>query len=57
MKNEILREVWKNRDKFAKRCHHNLNQMVRAIQKAERTGHNPVVDRTKKKPAKHHSFT
>ena len=55
MKNEILREVWDNRDKFARRYNHNLNLMVRALQRAERTGHNPIVDRTKKRPAKHHS--
>jgi hypothetical protein len=52
MKNEILSEVWKNRDNFARRCHHNLNLMVRAIQKVERTGRNPIVDRTKKRTTK-----
>jgi hypothetical protein len=52
MKNEILREVWDNRDKFARRCNHNLDLMVRAIQRVERTIHNRIVDRTKKKPNK-----
>jgi hypothetical protein len=53
MKNEILREVWDNRDKFARRCNHNLDLMVRAIRKVERTIRNRIVDRTKKKPNKH----
>jgi hypothetical protein len=52
MKNEILREVWKNRDKFARRCHYNLNLMVREIQKVERAGRSPMVDRTKKRTSK-----
>jgi hypothetical protein len=56
MKNEILREVWDNRDKFARRCNHNLDLIVRAIRRVERTIHNRIVDRTKKKPNKqfHH---
>jgi len=56
MKNEILREVRDNRDKFARRCNHNLDLMVRAIRRVERTIRNPIVDRTKKKPAKHRSI-
>ena len=55
MKNEILREVWDNRDKFAKRCNHNLDLMTRALKKVERRIHNPIIDRTKKRLAKHHS--
>jgi hypothetical protein len=55
MKNEILREVWDNRDKFAKRCKHNLNMMAEAIKKVEHKIRNPIMDRTKKRPSKHHS--
>jgi hypothetical protein len=52
MKNEILREVWQNRDKIAKRYKYDLDTMVKALQKMERSGRNPVVDRTKKKTDK-----
>ena len=54
MKNEILLEVWHNRDEFARRCNHNLNLMVEALQKVERSIRNPVVDRTKKTPDRRH---
>lgn len=50
MKNEILREVWRNRDEFARRCNHNLDLMAETLRKVERGIRNPVVDRTKKTP-------
>jgi len=50
MKNEILLEVWRNRDEFARRCNHNLDLMAETLQKVERGIRNPVVDRTKKTP-------
>jgi hypothetical protein len=49
MKNEILREVWETRDKFAARCRHNIDRMVKEIQRVERTARNPILDRTKKR--------
>jgi hypothetical protein len=49
MKNEILQEVWQSRDKVAKRYKYDLDTMVKALQKMERSGDNPIVDRTKKK--------
>jgi len=48
MKNEILREVWRNRDKFAKKCKHDLDLMAETLRKVECSIRNPVVDRTKK---------
>lgn len=47
MKNEILLEVWRNRDEFAKRCNYDLDVMVKMLQKVERNARNPLVDRTK----------
>ena len=48
MKNEILLEVWHNRDEFAKRCKYNLDVMVEMLQQVERAPWNPLVDKTKK---------
>jgi hypothetical protein len=55
MKNEILREVWDNRDKFARRCKHNLNLMAKTLREVEHRIDNQKVDRTRKTPAKHRS--
>jgi len=46
MKNEILSEVWRNRDEFARRYHYDLDEMVAALQEMERHPVNTVVDRT-----------
>jgi hypothetical protein len=48
MKNEILDEVWKSRDRFARRCKHNLSLMVKELRKVERTIGNPIINRSKK---------
>jgi len=48
MKNEILFEVWRNRDKFAKECNYNIDIMVGKLQRIERGFKNTLVDRTKK---------
>jgi len=48
MKNEILLEVWRNRDEFAKRCNYDLDVMVKTLQKVERDAGNPLVDKTNK---------
>jgi hypothetical protein len=47
MKSEILLEVWRNRDKFAKECNYNIDIMVGKLQRIERGSKNPLVDRTK----------
>jgi len=48
MKNEILLEVWRNRDKFAQRCNYDLDVMVKTLQKVECDAGNPLIDRTNK---------
>jgi len=50
MKNEILEEVWRNRDAFAKRCHYDLGCMMKEIRKVERDPRNPLVH-AKRTPA------
>ena len=52
MKNEILVEVWRNRDAFAKQCNYNLDLMVKKLQQIERDPRNPLVTRTKKTAAR-----
>jgi predicted TIM-barrel fold metal-dependent hydrolase len=52
MKNEILLEVWRNRDEFAKRCNYDLDVMVKTLQKIERNAGNLLVDGTKDTPTK-----
>ena len=41
--NEILREVWRNRDAFAKRHHYNLDAMVEELRQMERQSPNKLV--------------
>ncbi len=43
MKNEILTEVWRNRDAFAKRCNYSLRRMVQALQEIKKDPRNPLV--------------
>ncbi|MBF0103435.1 MAG: hypothetical protein HQK77_21240 [Desulfobacterales bacterium] len=47
MKNEILSEVWRNRDEFAKRHNYDLNAMVFTLQEMERHPLNTIVDKRK----------
>jgi hypothetical protein len=49
MKNEILLEVWRNRDAFARQHNYNLDLMVKTLQRIERDPHSPLLDRTKKR--------
>lgn len=50
--NEILLEVWRNRDEFAKRHNYNLNAMVATLQEMEQHPWNAIVDRRKETPNK-----
>lgn len=40
MKNDIMQEVWRNRDQMAERYEHNLDAIVAAMQERER---NPLT--------------
>jgi len=48
MKNEILQEVWRNRDEFAERCNYDLDVMVEALAQIERERRLTLVDKRKK---------
>ncbi len=45
MKNEILQEVWHNRDEFAKEYNYDIGAMVAALQEMEKHPLTPTVDR------------
>ena len=46
--NEILEEVWRNRDAFAERHHYDLDAMVEELRQMERRSTNKLVDRSEK---------
>jgi hypothetical protein len=50
MKNELLEEVWRARDEFARKCNYDLDAMVAALQEMERHSHSRLVDRRKQAP-------
>ncbi len=50
MKNEILEEVWHNRDAFAREHGYDIDAMVAALQKDEQNSLNVIVDRRKGAP-------
>ncbi len=45
MKNEILQEVWHNRDEFAKEHNYDIDAMVAALQEMEKHPLTRTVDR------------
>ena len=44
-KDEIIAEVWRNRDAFARAHHHDLSQIVAELRKRENEHPQRVVDR------------
>jgi len=52
MKNELLEEVWRNRDEFAKKWNYDIDAMVAALQAMERHPHRRLVDRRAGAPKK-----
>jgi hypothetical protein len=51
-KNEILEEVWRNRDEFAREHNYDLDAMVATLQEMEKHPLSKVVDRRRKRPGK-----
>ena len=47
MENDIIEEVWRNRDEFAKQHNYDLNDMVSELQKMEQKPFGRLVDRRK----------
>ncbi|MFH0948387.1 MAG: hypothetical protein V1833_05245 [Elusimicrobiota bacterium] len=50
MKNEILSEVWFNRNELVKRYNYDIDTMVAALQEMERHPWSVIVDRRKEIP-------
>jgi hypothetical protein len=46
VEDEILKEVWRNRDAFAKRHGYSLDSMVEELRQMERQSPNKLVDRS-----------
>lgn len=44
-KDEIIAEVWRNRDSYARTHHHDLNEIVVDLRKREKKHPERVVDR------------
>ncbi len=44
-KDEILAEVWRNRDAYAEEHHHSLDEMVADLQARQKRTHGKMVDR------------
>ena len=53
MTDEILREVWRNRDEFARRHNYDIEAMVATLREMERHPHTDVTDRSNETPKKH----
>jgi len=52
MVDEILEEVWRNRDDFARRHNYDLDAMVAEIKEMERQPWSPLINREKETPNK-----
>lgn len=52
MNDEILTEVWQNRDEFARRHNYDIEAMVATLREMERHPWSTVTDRGKKTPNK-----
>jgi hypothetical protein len=44
-KDEIIEEVWKNRDEYTKKKHHNLNEILADLQKRQNLSNHQFIDR------------
>ncbi|MDX8413531.1 MAG: hypothetical protein R8J85_05530 [Mariprofundales bacterium] len=42
---EVIKDVWKNRDAFASEHHYNLTKMVADLQARQKCSAHPLVDR------------
>ena len=42
---EIIEEVWNNRETYARQCHHDLHEIVVDLQKRQKTPFSKLTDR------------
>ncbi len=45
MKNEILEELWRNRDEFAREHNYDIDAMVATLQEMEKQSPNRIINR------------
>ncbi|MHB1036643.1 MAG: hypothetical protein ACYC35_18105 [Pirellulales bacterium] len=50
-KDEIIAEVWRNRDEYVRAHHHDLDEIVADLQRREETHPEKVIDRRTKRTA------
>jgi hypothetical protein len=48
MHNEIMKEVWRARDAFARRHHYDIDAMIEELKNVEQASELPIVDRSKR---------
>jgi hypothetical protein len=48
-RDEIIEEVWRNRDAYVKKHHHSLDEIVKDLQERQKTPHSKLVDRRRHK--------
>ena len=46
-KDEIIEEVWRNRDAYVEKHHHNLDEILQDLQKRQKKNKIKLVDRRK----------
>ena len=49
-RDEIISEVWRNRDEYAAEHHHDLAKIVADLKRKQRHPHSTLVDRRPNKP-------
>lgn len=49
-KDEIIAEVWRNRDAYVEKHHHNLDEMLKDLQERQEKSSSKMVDRRKRRP-------
>ena len=49
-RDEIIAEVWRNRDAYVEKHHHSLDEIVRALQDRQKTSPLKLIDRRKRRP-------
>jgi hypothetical protein len=49
LEDEIIAEVWRNRDAYAEKHHHSLAEIVADLQARQKSPHSKLVDRRDRK--------
>ena len=48
-RDEIIAEVWRNRDAYVERHHHSLDEILEDLRKRQKNPHSKLVDRRKRR--------